>query len=196
MAIIATLSRLSVSELDHNQGEMGGKSPSALPRLPLAFSGLASSARAGHPSPRPRAPPSPAPSTLMGRAGSSEGRLGPEGQPLRLEASAPPQRSLSTAQPLSRGTAPQRSPIKGRPARGAAPFFMPCPPGDLNPHDRSHWNLNPARLPSPPGGQTSTLGRARPDLGRARPEQSTHNGVGPCRPRPCSPPSGDCWPCP
>ncbi len=28
-----------------------------------------------------------------------------------------------------------------------------CPPGDLNPHSRSHWNLNPARLPIPPGGQ-------------------------------------------
>ena len=54
MAIIATPSRPSVSELDHTQGEMGGKSPSALPRLPLAFSGLASSARAGQPSPRPR----------------------------------------------------------------------------------------------------------------------------------------------
>ena len=26
------------------------------------------------------------------------------------------------------------------------------PPGDLNPHDQSHWNLNPARLPIPPSG--------------------------------------------
>ena len=190
MAIIATPSRPSVSELDHTQGEMGGKSPSALPRLPLAFSGLACSVRTA------LAPPSPAPSTFMGRAGSSEGRSGPEGQPLRLEASA----SLPREQ-LHRGasqprTSPTEEPRPGGPARGAAPFFMPCPPGDLNPHDRSHWNLNPARLPIPPGGQASTLGRARPDLGRARPEQSTHNGAGPCRPRPCSPPSGDCWPCP
>ena len=27
-----------------------------------------------------------------------------------------------------------------------------CPPGDLNPHDISHWYLEPARLPIPPGG--------------------------------------------
>ena len=182
MVIIATPSRPSVCELDHTQGEMGRKSPSSLRRLPLAFSGLASSARAGQ--------PSPAPSTFMGRAGSSKGRLAPKGQPLMLEASAPPPRSPSTAQPLSRGAAPQRSPNRDVPP--GVRLRSRCPPGDLNPHDRSHWNLNPARLPIPPGGQTSTLGRARPDLGRARPEQSTHNGLGPCRPRPCSPPSGDC----
>lgn len=28
-----------------------------------------------------------------------------------------------------------------------------CPPGDLNPHDLSHWYLKPARLPIPPGGR-------------------------------------------
>ena len=27
-----------------------------------------------------------------------------------------------------------------------------CPPRDLNPHNRSHWYLKPARLPIPPGG--------------------------------------------
>ena len=37
-------------------------------------------------------------------------------------------------------------------------FGCRCPPGDLNPHDLSHWNLNPARLPIPPGGLVVTLG--------------------------------------
>ncbi len=37
---------------------------------------------------------------------------------------------------------------------------MRCPPGDLNPHDRSHWNLNPARLPIPPDGPIDQLNHA------------------------------------
>ena len=41
---------------------------------------------------------------------------------------------------------------------GVCPWFdWGCPPGDLNPHDLSHWNLNPARLPIPPGGPKATL---------------------------------------
>lgn len=184
---IRTPFRRSVSELGHTRGEMGGNSaqmPGGIRSPPAAVvpsAGRRNPLRAFRPCHhrQPRcgrtaiAAPSPAPQPVTGRAGCSRGAIA-------LMAS----RSAWRDQPLDRG-APSRLPPYAWRARSAALLVKPCPPGDLNPHDLSHWNLNPARLPIPPGGQAPTLGRACP-------EQSTHNGSRPCRPRPCSPPSGDC----
>ena len=111
---------------------------------------------------RPRAASQPSPRHRLRLGDRSRSRQGvllrasrsPDEKPVRLAVS-----KTCPAGPANRGAHPWRT------------TFEPCPPGDLNPHDRSHWNLNPARLPIPPGGQETTLGRARS-------EQSTHNGAG------------------
>src|SRR5262249_34294417 len=40
----------------------------------------------------------------------------------------------------------------------------PCARGDLNPHVRRHWNLNPARLPIPPLARDGTTVQTVPGV--------------------------------